>query len=251
MPVASAPSGVPFKVVRMKTSKMRLKMVWDYPVWKPEEVEGQAGGTGSSVVLRALPRADAFAYIAKEDLRPILALRECDSCTGTDDALLSRTDDNEKTFLMARWFHCVKLPTHVLEENHPFRSTFAEDHPPHLFLASSDGNLLTPLTGEQSRTELWDGMFALLEEEYLKDAKKSLRDIQRLLDEYDTLDAREDRLLEQFEAEIEKRGPKSHKLAKIRKDIDRVTIAKKRALGKEAKVSDLGLKKAEKQTASL
>ena len=50
---------------------------------QPEEVEGQAGGTGSSVVLRALPRADAFAYIAKEDLRPILALRECDSCTGT------------------------------------------------------------------------------------------------------------------------------------------------------------------------
>ena len=237
-------------VVRGQSARSYLKMEWDYPVFKAEQKKASKH-TSAKVARRALTREEALAFIAGNDPRPLLVLRECTVCNGTDEALLKGGIDNEKTFLMARWFHCVKLPAHVLEEDHPFRNTFAEDHPPHLFLASSNGNLLTPLTGEQSRTELWDGMFALLEEEYLKDAKKSLRDIQRLLDEYDTLDAREDRLLEQFEAEIEKRGPKSHKLAKIRKDIDRVAIAKKRALGKESKASDLGLKKAEKQTASL
>ena len=248
MPVASgAPGGVPFKLVRMKTSKMRLKMDWDYPVWKPE-TEEDTKGTSSSVALQALPRPDAFAYIAQKDRRPILALRECDSCTGTDDALLSRKDDNEKTFLMARWFHCVKLPAHVLAEDHPFRNTFSEKHPPHLFLANADGENLIPLKGDQSRTELWDGMLALLEMEYSKDAKKALRNIQRLLDEYDTLDGREDLLLEQLEAEIEKNGPKSYKLDKIRKNIARIASAKEKALAKEAKASELGLKAADKQT---
>ena len=59
---------------------------------------------------RTLPPEEAYAMLAGEDHRPLLVLRECMTCNGTDDALMTRKADNERTMLLSRWFHCVKLP---------------------------------------------------------------------------------------------------------------------------------------------
>ena len=80
----------------------------------PEEPE--AKHSTAKKKRKALSREDAFKVIAGNDPRPLLVLRECKVCNGTDDALLKGGIDNERTFLLSRWFHCVKLPVDVLEE---------------------------------------------------------------------------------------------------------------------------------------
>ena len=123
--------------------------------------------------------------IAGEDPRPLLVLRECLTCTGTDDALLTRQTDNEKTMLMSRWFHCVKIAPGVLDEDHAFKNLFTGDAPAHLFLARADGSSRMELDGAQSRTELWGVMSALLDLEYRDKPDKALKKLYRVLDGFD------------------------------------------------------------------
>ena len=242
----SAGGGRAIKIERQRTSKTRLKLKWDFPVYKTEaeialENNPNPTGTVGTVVHSALPREKAFYEIAGDDPRPLLVLRECQYCNGTDDALLSRTNSNEKTLLMSQWFHCVKLPNHVLEADHSFRELFGEKDPPHLFVCSRDGSNLVPLRGDQSRTELWDAMLSVLEIEYRKDPEKAVREITKLLAEYDHLDSMEDWKEEQIDAEIERKGPKSNKLKKLRKQLEDLKRQKAKALEREKKWQDLGL----------
>jgi len=219
-------------------------MNWNYPVYVSEAelaIENSTSETVAQAVRKALPREESFDWIAGDDLRPMLILRECLSCNGTDYALLNRSEDNEKTLLMARWFNCVKLPTDVTEEDHPFAALFPDKKPPHLFVCSPDGSNLISLDGEQSRSELWDAMEDVLKIEYKKSSKKAVRNILKLMVEYDTLDGMEDWRVEQLEAALEKDGPKSRKAAKIRKQLAKIRKDKEAAKTKEAKVSDLGL----------
>lgn len=221
-------------------------MSWDYPVYVSEAelaLEKSTASTVAQSVRKALPRAESFAWIAGDDLRPLLVLRECLSCNGTDYALLNRSEDNERTLLMARWFHCVKLPTDVTEEDHPFAAMFPDNKPPHLFVCSPDGSNMQSLSGEQSRKELWDAMEDTLKLEYTRNAKKTVRELLKVLVTYDTLDGMEDWRVEQLEAALEKDGAKSRKAAKIRKQIAKLRTDKAEAKAKEAKLSDLGLKR--------
>jgi hypothetical protein len=131
-----------------------LEITWAYPVWKPVEDKPREGSqTSGTMVERALPLDQAYAYIAGGDRRPLLILRECERCKGTDHALLSRSLDNEQTVLLTHWFHCVKLPTNVLTENHPFFNLFKRekdgDRIPHLFFCDPDGANKAALPGDQ------------------------------------------------------------------------------------------------------
>lgn len=199
-------------------------MEWNYPVFRlpgedvaPEE----RSGTVARAVRSALPRERAFLELAGDDRRPLLVLRECPWCNGTDDALLSRTEDNARTLLMAQWFHCVKLPPDVLEEDHPFRNVFAGDDPPHLILCDWDGSGVVTLEGDQSRTELWAAMETVLERNYVVDVKRKLREWDRLVADYDVADEEILRLEAQLDLAIEKYGPKHAKVGKIRKRLER------------------------------
>ncbi len=232
-----------------KTTRKALQMQWDYPVFqkktsRPGKVSDNA--TGASAVLDALPREQAFLYIAGEDPRPLLILRECEFCNGTDDALLSKTEGNENTLLMARWFHCVKLPTHVLKENHPFTRLFSE-YPaksmPHLFLVSRDGSKAIPLKGDQSQTELWKAMESVIAVDYKKKYEPSLKEVKKILVRYDTLDAEEALKEERMQLELEANGPKSKKLKKLQLELLRVEKERKKLKLREAKLMDLGLKR--------
>ncbi|MBT3339775.1 MAG: hypothetical protein HOM34_01655 [Planctomycetes bacterium] len=216
-------------------------MPWDYPVFHKPQPQNAAPtrGTVASGPRVALPAERAYAEIAGDDLRPLLILRECDTCNGTDDALLSKGNDNQRTFLMSRWFHCVKLPTHITEVDHPFHALFEDKHPPHLFVSDYDGSNAIPLKGDQSRTELWEAMDSVLERSYKKSPQKAIRELNKIISQYDRWDADEKRLLEQIDSEIERNGPKSSKLKKLNKSLTKVRLKKEAVAQQEKDVSEL------------
>ena len=171
---------------------------------------------------RALTRAEAFAYIAGSDPRPLLILRECKVCNGTDTALLRGGVDNERTALLARWFHCVKLPIDVREENHPFYVLFPEKDAEHLFVSSADGSNRIGLEAEGSRSRLLDSMHEVVAADYKQKPDSSLKKIAMLLDDLDVLDDRHRALQLRRNELIEDEGPDSRKLAKVARDIAEV-----------------------------
>lgn len=208
------------ELVRGPSAREYLKIEWDYPVYVPPQDEAEAGRTKAKVVRRALSREEAIKAIAGNDPRPLLVLRECKVCNGTDEALLKGGVDNEKTFLMAGWFHCVKLPVDVLEKDHPFHALFVQaEAPEHLFVCSVDGTNHDPLESQTSRTELWSSMRALLIKEYKKSPDTALKSIARLMDKLDVADERYVELIDRQNEILEEDGPESKKLPKVAKKL--------------------------------
>ena len=244
-PAARGGGGITF--THQRSSKRALAIDWDFPVYKasePKPKDGQPVHTVSAVVEAALPREQAFAWLNRDgaDRRPLLVLRECGVCKGTDDALLSRTLKNEDTQLLARFFHCVKLPMHVMQATHPFHSLFDREHPPHVFLASFDGSNAAELTGTYTQGELCKVMYATLEREYVKDAKAALKELVKLLAQYDNFDSMEDEIRDRMEKEIEKYGPKSAKLAGMKEDLAAIDGKRQSTRAREKALLDLQLR---------
>ena len=217
-------------------------MDWEYPVYTPPAVE-PVEGSYARPERRALSREEAIAYICGDDPRPLLVLRECKVCNGTDDALLKRGADNEKTFLLARWFHCVKLPADVMEANHPFHALFSLEKPEHLFVCSLDGSNHDPLESQTSRTELWKSMRELLTHEYEQKPDPSLKSVAKLLDKMDMVDQRLNRLETQRDAILEEDGPKAKSLKKLEKKIASTKLETVELQGEVAKVTELELRR--------
>lgn len=221
---------MPEPTVRGPSSKDVLKLEWDYPIYVPKKAKVTEGSVAKSAK-RALTRAEAIKAIAGDDPRPLLVLRECKVCNGTDDALLKGGVDNEKTFLLARWFHCVKLPVDVMDDNHPFHKVFTLDKPEHLFVCSVDGSNHNPLESDTSRVQLWTSMKGLVAQEYNGDANGAIKKIAKAIDKLDVVDERFLSLDERRDAILEKEGPKSRKLVKLKKllakcEADRVKLRK-------------------------
>ena len=235
-----------------KTASALLKIQWSYPVFRTEEPKAGAapGGTVAKRAEGPLPEKEAFLHLAGTDRRPLLVLRECKTCNGTDKALLSVAEDNTRTFVMSRWFHCVKLPEHVLEKTHAFHALFDEPHPPHLFFADWDGSDIVPLKGDQSRTELWDAMGAVLARCYEREAQPATAEIEKILAQYDVLDARLEQIRKQVEKLAEDEGPKSAKMKGLQKDLDKARKDLEALKRREAEASDLGLKQEQREPAT-
>jgi hypothetical protein len=228
-------------VFRRPTSQTELAIGWTYPVW----TEG-ASVDGRSTSVRAnqsLPAAEALAFIAGDDPRPLLVLRECLTCTGTDDALLTRQADNEKTMLMSRWFHCVKLPPDVLDEGHAFKNLFTGDDPSHLFVVTADGKERLDLNGAQSRTELWSVMEKMLTTRYAEKPDKALKALLRVLDDYDEVDERIALIEEKLDDAVESEGPGSSRAKKLKKELTKLHQERNDLRAKAVKVSELKVKK--------
>ena len=224
-----------------------LKVEWTYPVYKattPARKPGQR--TVAKEVDRALPVEKAFEVVAVGDKRPLLILRECELCKGTDHAMLSRTLDNEQTVLLTHWFRCVKLPPNVLNEKHPFYNLFKkgekEKKVPHLFFSDPNGDNKKALPGDQAQSVLWKVMFSYLDRCYDENAKVAIKQLRKILGSYDKLDAAEQLIRSRIDKEIEKNGPKSRKLAKFDKDLAKCAKQRKELRKKEAELRDLALK---------
>lgn len=202
---------------RGPSTKSVLKIVWEYPTYN---VEAPAKtGSVAKQARRALDSSAAYAYLAGKDPRPLLVLRECKTCNGTDDALLSKGVDNERTFLLSTWFHCVKLPVDVLEKDHPFHNLFDPEDAEHLFVALPDGSLKVRLQSDTSRTELWDAMGEVLAASYKKDPQPVVKLVQKSFDRLDVIDQRLLDLRAKKNGLLETEGAGSKKLAKVDHEI--------------------------------
>ncbi len=181
---------VPTAQPRSQTSRQLMDLKWTYPVHKLAAPEVAEFGTSVAPVREALSREQALAVLAGTDPRPLLVLRECSVCNKTDDALLSRTESNERTLVLARWFHCVKLPVDVVEPDHPFHALFPSNESEHLFVSSFDGSAKVPLESDTSRSELWSAMEKTLAVAYDMDATRSVRGVLAGLDRVDQIESK-------------------------------------------------------------
>ncbi len=218
--VARPPTVSPF-LRRGPSTKRLLYVQWTYPpLVRPPAVA--VGRTTAHVAAGPVPFDDAIRIVAGNDPRPLLVLRECERCNGTETDLFSDRPDNERTFVMSRLFHCVKLPLDVSAPDHPLRGLFAEKHPEHVFVSSRDGSLKFALEADSSRNSLWDSMQRVLTASY--DAEQLALDARlgsafKLLDRLDSLDARIATLEQQVDRQLETLGPKAGKTAKARADL--------------------------------
>lgn len=239
--------GIALDFRRGKSAKNLLQIDWVYPVWKPVDAPVTADTrTVVKQVERALPLEQAYELVTDGDRRPVLILRECERCKGTDHAFLSRTLDNEQTVLLAHWFRCVKLPPNVMTENHPFYNLFKRvkegEKVPHLFFVDPDGSNKTELPGDQPQTVLWQTMFSFLERCYAEDAKASIKELRQLLSQFDRLDAEEQLVKSKLDKEIEKNGPESPKVKKLEADLAKVGKDREKLVLREKELRDLALK---------
>ena len=240
-------SGSPYMTTsRGPTSRDELTIQWRYPNLEQEAVD-DGGRTRAIAADRALTAEEAFEVLAGDDPRPLLVLRECLTCNGTDDALLTREADNERTMLLTRWFHCVKLPPTVLEDDHPFHVLFEGKKPAHLFVSQRDGQGRIDLKGDQSRTELWGAMNAALAVAYDKvnkkaGPKKALSTLNKLLDDLDGLDEELHLTERRLEDEIEDKGPDGRKAKKLAKELADLRAERSALRAKAIEVSKLKLR---------
>lgn len=233
---------------RHEHSQKLLAIEWDYAsVLDPKQ---QTGPTSSEGRMQSLPREAALAKLTAKDGRPLLILRECEGCAGTEVALLDRRMNSERTQLLAQFFHCVKFKPNVLAEQHPYRQLFEVEHPAHVVLLSADGKTSIAYDGTQAQNELWKGMYSMLKSEYKRPAEAAANQLSNLMNEYDVLDLEAKALKEALERELERDGADSHRSGTLSAKVRRVE-AKLRALeAEEAKLLDLGLKsKSEEATA--
>lgn len=240
--------GIAIDFTRGETAKKRLEIEWTFPVWKPADDAGTPKPGGTVVVQRerALPVEQAYALVTDGDRRPLLVMRECERCKGSDHALLSRTLDNEQTVLLTHWFRCIKLPPNVLEDDHPLHALFARQQEgeriPHLFFCDPDGSNKTELPGDQPQADLWKVMFSFLDRCYDGNAKKAVKDMRALLSQFDRVDSSEVELKARMDREIEKRGPDSDKMAKYEAQLAKLQQEREELFEREKKIRALALK---------
>ena len=241
VPTAAAGSAY-LSPARGPSSRRILDIQWTHPVHKGARKEGE--GTQSSEQRKALPAAEAMRYIAGKDKRPLLILRECLTCTGTEDALLTRESDNERTYLLSQWFHCVKLPPDVLEDDHPFRNLFAGDTAAHLFVCNADGSGRTNLSGSKmrSRKALWDAMESAMKSNYRKSPRKPLRTLTNLLDDLDQIDLAVSELETKLELAIAKDGPADRRTKTLMKKMTALRAERTELYEEVAEAAKLQLK---------
>lgn len=239
---------MPISFERGATSKNRLQVDWLHPV--PPAREGQ-----ETAAAGPMPLADALDVLwEKDDGRPLLVLRECKLCQGSDGALLSRSLANDKTILLTKWFRTVRLPAHVAEAGHPFRNVFEaykfKKGWPHFFMLADKGAKPVAFTGVQTQSQLWQAMFRVLDQRYAKNPKRALKKWLSLLDRYDTLDARKKQLKEVLYAVRAEAGPKSSRAIKLTKKLADIEKKRTAVAKEEVKVRDLKLLKLREKVAS-
>lgn len=223
---------VPTEAPRGAESRGLLDLRWNYPVFKAEPAPVSEHGTSVAPIREALPREKALEVLAGNDPRPLLVLRECSVCNKTDDALLSRTESNERTLVLARFFRCVKLPVDVVEPDHPFHALFPSNESEHLFVSGPDGTAKMPLESDTSRVELWSAMESTLAATYGLDAIKVTRQVLHGLDKIDecerkltTLETRKGALMETPRVDVSKVKQLDEEIASALRDAEAARTA--------------------------
>ena len=145
--------GMVMSFVRGKTALDALRIDWKAPA-TVEVPRAEEGRTVATMKTEALSLAEAVERLRGDDPRPLLVMRECDTCTGNEHQSLGRTLGNEETRALTRWFHCVRLQENVLEDDHTFAKLFDLQQPPHIVLATTAGALYA-VRGDETQSQMW------------------------------------------------------------------------------------------------
>jgi len=222
---------------RGATSKDRLKLDWLHPV-------PPAPTPGTTAAVSALPLEQALKVMWEDDQRPLLVLRECMFCQDSDQALLSRSLNNDRTLLLTKWFRLVRLPPHVTEPTHAFHNVFAGysfKGTPHFYLLARPDAQPVEFTGAQTQSSLWQGMYSVLSERYSRDPAKAVKEWLTLLERFDRLDAQLLSMQQQLDEARASEGPDSDKVKGLQKRIADARQEHTEMLAREQRVRDLGL----------
>lgn len=231
--------GAPISFTHRATTLGELHVDWTYPSFEPERSEGI---TVAPKVYKALPIAEALQRLAGDDQRPLLVLRECWVCSGTDHALLDRKMANEKTILFSRWFHCVRLDDSVRHENHPCHLLFKEQAMPHVLLCSRDGSTMVPLDGRRTQSQLWSSMRKVLKAGYEKDPDEAVRSLFQILGQYDHLDSLESEISARLQTVLNTQSKDSPRARELEAERAKVAAERDALKRRQADVMDLRLK---------
>jgi hypothetical protein len=238
-PTAAQPRGAAVTWSHRYNALQGLRIDWDYPSCSAE----QKGPTVAPHVSAALPVADALRRLAGSDRRPLLILRECWACQGSETALLEVKNANEKTLLFARWFHCIRLDDSTRHEAHPFHLLFKEHAMPHLLLCAADGGTMTPLDGKRPQSALWSAMRKVLRASYTKDPDVAVRDLFRVLSEHDHLDSLEAEVSARLQKALETHPVRSATVQSLQAEIAGLVEQREALTKRQAEIMDLGLRK--------
>ena len=191
--------------------------------------------SGTQAMALPLSPESAIAYLAGSDKRPLLVLRECPNCRGTDLALLRTDVPNERTLLLTRFFHCVRLPVDVRAPDHAFAKLFPGHT--HLFLCSSDGSDRVDFNGIQSQNELIQAMRKAIERNQAIDTTGALNELQKALAQLDRVDAQEAEARKAIDKELDQPGHDKARIAELQKRGNALVAERKTLL---ARIAELG-----------
>lgn len=199
-------------------SRQLLRIQWDYASYEGGPSTSEAGAD----LARLLSREEALRVLARNDPRPLLVVRECGKCNRTDRALLTPGIDNEKTILLSRWFHCVKLAPDVARPDHPLHALFPRADAEHLFVSAADGSERIPLEAVTSRSILWDAMGSTLARAYGEEALAAFRRLSALIESLDLADQKLLELRQRRDRLVEGTRPDPTSLRQLQDEIGRV-----------------------------
>lgn len=242
-PMSQPRRGAPVVFTHRANTLETLRIDWTYPHFQPTE---QQGITVAPKVFKALPRPEALAALAGDDPRPMLILRECWMCEGTDHALLDSKLANEKTLLLAKWFRCMKLGDSTRHDSHPAHLLFKEHGMPHLLLVSRDGSVAVPMDGRRTQSQLWAGMRKVLKASYERDPDEAVRNLFQVLGQFDHLDSLEAELSARLQTALDNHAKDSPRVRELEGERAKI-VAERDALKKrQAGLMDLKLRAAAK-----
>lgn len=184
-------------------------------MWKPAKQE-EADGTSATMARKALSKEDAWKWIAGDDKRPLLVLREFDRIDHPDNPVLSRKLFSDKSSMMSHWFRCVRLPHTVSEPNHPFHNLFSEIGGQQLFLATPDGKLRVDITVKGSQSALYKSMEQVLGASYETKISPIVRKLPKLMSQLDRFEVEVRNLKDMVDGEIERKGPTDARVQRLR-----------------------------------
>ena len=221
--------GMPLPLTRGKTAKKRHVIQWSWPKPATEAAEERLDYEG------------VLATVRGEDPRPLLILREGSQYGPGYDKMLSQKFENESIALLARWFHCVRFSESIMDDAHPWRALFSGEYPPQCFVVTWDGHNNEILSGIFSISRIQTSMRKILAKEYSKDVDQALTKWKRVLDKFDTLDAKVGDMRERIEALSIERGPDSAQVRTMKARLAKLEKEQSAIEKEEAAVLDLGL----------
>ena len=175
-----------------------------------------------------------------DDPRPLLILRDCEGCKNKEGDLLKRTLVEERVLLATGWFHCVRFGHEVMEPDHPFHVIFEHERHPHIAMSSWDLKTFVQVHRAIPK-ELWKSMKRVLGKDYKKSAESAMKNITKLLTEYDALDDRENALQEQLNTKRERGKDARAKI--LEKELAELAEEREELIADEMKLRELGFKK--------